>query len=104
MVGKTKKNSFKRKTIIKKALKLLIIVFFISISVKIYFVCMQNLESEDEFQALQKELSELINENKNLKNEIDTGLTPDFVEKTAREKLKMVNPNERVFFNIVSEN
>ena len=103
MVGEAKKNKYRRKKIIKRALKLLIISFFISISIKIYFVCMQNLESEEELQTLQKKLNETLDENANLENEITTGLTPKFVEKTAREKLKMVNPNERVFFSIVSE-
>lgn len=103
MAKKIRKNNFKIQNSIRRLCKLLAITFFVLISTKIYFVCAQNLESEEELQALKKKLSNLTAENKNLEQQLKTGLNYSFVEQTARDKLKMVSPHERVFYNVTVE-
>lgn len=103
MLGKAKKNKFKHRLFTKKIFKLAVVLFFVFMSAKIFLIQAQNLESKEELQTLQKKLDNLVAENKNLENQIEMGLTSEFVEKTARNKLKMVSPQERVFFNIAVE-
>ena len=85
-------------------IKIIILLFFVFMSIKIFIIHIQNLKSKDELLTIQEKLNNLLTENKGLENQIETGLTPDFVEKIARNKLKMVSPHERVFFNIAVEN
>lgn len=102
MLVKRKKSNFKKNIFIKKILKLIIIVFFLLVSIKIYLTFIKNLKSEEELQNLNKKLSEIIAENNQLEQQINIGLTDEFVEKKARYNLGMIAPGERVFFNITT--
>lgn len=104
MLIKAKKNKLKRNLFVIKLIKIIIFLFFVFMSIKIFIIHIQNLKSKDELLTIQEKLNNLLTENKGLENQIETGLTPDFVEKIARNKLKMVSPHERVFFNIAVEN
>jgi len=90
---KSKKSFLKRNKII--------IVFFIIFFVYIGYAVISNeskyKELKDEEESYNKEIVVLREEIESLKIEIEKSQSHEMVEKIAREKLKMVKPNEIIY-------
>ena len=52
---------------------------------------------KEEISGLESELNDIISVNSDIKNEIDEAKSNEFIEKMAREKLKMVKKDEIVY-------
>lgn len=55
---------------------------------------------ENQKQQLELQVEEKNHEIELLKKEIDNSKTPEYIEKKAREQLKMVMPDERVYIDL----
>lgn len=55
---------------------------------------------EEEISGLESELNDIISVNSDIKNEIDEAKSNEFIEKMAREKLKMVKKDEIVYIMV----
>lgn len=98
------KNKLRQKKILKLLFKFLIAAYFTFIAIKFYSTIMINFNKETELKNLQNDLNKLKNENQQLQNQIDLGITDDYAFSRARSELNFVDPLERVFVNIPIEN
>ena len=55
---------------------------------------------KEEISGLESELNDKISVNSDIKNEIDEAKSNEFIEKMAREKLKMVKKDEIVYIMV----
>ena len=55
---------------------------------------------KEEISGLEYELNDIISVNSDIKNEIDEAKSNEFIEKMAREKLKMVKKDEIVYIMV----
>lgn len=55
---------------------------------------------KEEISGLESELNDIISVNSDIKNEIDEAKSNEFIEKIAREKLKMVKKDEIVYIMV----
>lgn len=55
---------------------------------------------KEEISGLESELNDIISVNIDIKNEIDEAKSNEFIEKMAREKLKMVKKDEIVYIMV----
>lgn len=55
---------------------------------------------KEEISGLESELNDIISVNSDIKNEIDEAKSNEFIEKMAREKLKMVKKDEIVYIMV----
>lgn len=55
---------------------------------------------KEEIAGLESELNDTISANSDIKNEIDEAKSNEFIEKMAREKLKMVKKDEIVYIMV----
>lgn len=55
---------------------------------------------KEEISGLESELNVIISVNSDIKNEIDEAKSNEFIEKMAREKLKMVKKDEIVYIMV----
>lgn len=55
---------------------------------------------KEEISGLESELNDIIAVNSDIKNEIDEAKSNEFIEKMAREKLKMVKKDEIVYIMV----
>ena len=55
---------------------------------------------KEEISGLESELNDIISINSDIKNEIDEAKSNEFIEKMAREKLKMVKKDEIVYIMV----
>ena len=55
---------------------------------------------KEEISGLESEIKDIISVNSDIKNEIDEAKSNEFIEKMAREKLKMVKKDEIVYIMV----
>ena len=55
---------------------------------------------KEEISGLESELNDIISVNSDIKNEIDEAKSNEFIEKMARQKLKMVKKDEIVYIMV----
>ncbi len=85
-----------------------LVVFFILV---IGYMAVQYVEQgmtlkrlEMQKNQLQGQIDEKNKEIEGLRQEIENSKTPEYMEKQAREQLKMVKPNERVYIDLERKN
>lgn len=82
-------------------------IFIVSIIVVFVFKLLDiqriNLNKEKELLDLKIKTQIKINENNILQQQIDSGMSDEFIENYARQKLNMAYPEERIF-SIISKN
>lgn len=86
-------NIFKSKKICR------IIIIVIALYTIIYFINQQKKLNKYKSEQIyyETQISDLKNEQNELKNEIDNIDSPEYIEKQARDKMDMYYPNERVY-------
>ena len=57
-------------------------------------------EAEREKQALEEQVSQILQSNGELQHQIDRGAQEEAIEEIARNKLGLVYPGERIFYDI----
>lgn len=72
---------------------LYVLWIFVSQQIKLYELTKQEEEYKKKVKALKAEVARL-------EEEIKQGNTPEFIEKVAREQLKMVKPNEIIYIDM----
>ncbi|MCT4565955.1 MAG: septum formation initiator family protein [Maledivibacter sp.] len=92
--NKRKKGSFFRRNIIAL---LFFSVLLVYLSATIINQEMKLRASQKEGEQLQEIVAKLEKKLSRIEKEIEESGNPEFVEKTAREKLKMVKPNEIIY-------
>lgn len=93
----SKKNRLKFKNIFILAI-IVISIVYPAAYIGNQMVAMSNLKKNIE--QLEKELSDIKTENKTMQSEIANSKSNEFIEKMAREKLKMVKKDETVYIKI----
>ncbi len=97
MQTKTKRKT--RSILFKLALLLLLaVVVFQLVNLQ-----MQISKKSDELQTLQQQVEQQEQENEQLQSQLDNGITDEYIEKIAREKLGYVSPFERIYVDITQE-
>lgn len=60
-------------------------------------------EKEEQLAALEQELAATTAENEQLQQQLDQGVTDEYIEDVAREQLGYVSPFERIFIDVAGE-
>ncbi|MGM0446022.1 MAG: FtsB family cell division protein [Bacillota bacterium] len=81
-------------TFFKKAMILLLIVVILIFSVRLFINMRKVNQMEERLDQLSQEYEEKIEQNQQLKEEIDRVKSPAYIEKVAREELGLVKPGE----------
>ncbi len=81
-------------TFFKKAMILLLIIVIIIFSFRLFMNMRKVNEMEQRLDRLSQEYEEKIEQNQELKEEIERVKSPAYVEKVAREELGLVKPGE----------
>ena len=73
--------------------------------VVIQLISLQNSISQKQQQlvSLETKTSELSAENEQMQQQLDEGVTDEYIEEVAREQLGYVSPFERVFVDVAGE-
>ncbi len=73
--------------------------------VVIQLISLQNSISQKQQQlvSLETQTSELSAENEQMQQQLDEGVTDEYIEEVAREQLGYVSPFERVFVDVAGE-
>ncbi len=80
--------------------KLILLAFFVYASTQIIDLQIQIQGKKNEIETLTAENEQLTAENESMEGDLANGLTDEQVEKIAREKLGLANPDETVFVGI----
>lgn len=83
--------------------KLAVLVFVIAAVGKLVSLQVDIAQKKRELTTLETQKEQLSKENKDLQELLDSGMTDEYVEKIAREKLGYVSPHERVFVDVTQE-
>ena len=98
---------FKFKTNGKRFKKLVFRLFFVVFAVWLVFnlVGVQTSISKKshELDALREKVKTQTKKNELLQQQLDFGITDEYIAKVAREKLNLVSPLERVFIDVAKE-
>lgn len=81
-------------TFFKKAMILLLIIVIIIFSFRLFMNMRKVNEMEQRLDRLSQEYEEKIEQNQQLKEEIERVKSPAYIEKVAREELGLVKPGE----------
>ncbi|QXM07233.1 FtsB family cell division protein [Crassaminicella indica] len=96
-MGKYKKNTVKKK---KGFFHIALLIFGLYISWIFIKQQIELKELKQQEEELNKKIIELKKETARLEEEKQLGDDPKFIEKVARERLKMVKPNEIIYIDI----
>lgn len=97
-MGKSKISFFRR----NKIIIVFFIIFFSYVGYTLFMNEEKNKELEYEAEQYDKEIAALKEQIEGLKLEIEKSQSHEVIEKIAREKLKMVKPNEIIY--IIQDN
>jgi cell division protein FtsL len=81
-------------TFFKKAMILLLIIVIVIFSFRLFLNMRKVNQMEERLNRITQEYEEKIEENQNLKEEIERVKSPAYIEKVAREELGLVKPGE----------
>lgn len=96
----TKIRKKKRRKIFFK----LVLIFFICVIVfKLVMIQINISKKQRELNELNQKVSYQTEQNDILKQQINSGITDEYIEKVAREKLNLVSPFERIFVDVTRE-
>ncbi|HKL12306.1 MAG TPA: septum formation initiator family protein [Halanaerobiales bacterium] len=90
-------------TFFKKAMFYLLIIVIVIFSFKLMMNIRKVNQMEDRLNSLQQQVQSQIDENKELKEEIERVKSPAYVEKIAREELGLVKPGEILLIPVEEE-
>lgn len=97
---RTKRTKKKTKALLFKAALVLLTVFVV-----FQLISLQSSISKKQQQlvSLETQVSELSSENEQMQQQLDQGVTEEYIESVAREQLGYVSPFERVFVDVAGE-
>ncbi|HMA59887.1 MAG TPA: septum formation initiator family protein [Halanaerobiales bacterium] len=90
-------------TFFKKAMVYLLIIVIVVFAFKLMMNIRKVNQMEDRLNSLQQQVQNQIEENKELKEEIERVRSPEYVEKVAREELGLVKPGEILLIPVEEE-
>ncbi len=90
-------------TFFKKAMVYLLIIVIVIFAFKLMMNIRKVNRMEDRLNSLQQQVQNQIEENKELKEEIERVKSPEYVEKVAREELGLVKPGEILLIPVEEE-
>ena len=90
-------------TFFKKAMVYLLIIVIVIFAFKLMMNIRKVNQMEDRLNSLQQQVQNQIEENKELKEEIERVKSPEYVEKVAREELGLVKPGEILLIPVEEE-
>jgi len=90
-------------TFFKKAMVYLLIIVIVIFAFKLMMNIRKVNQMEDRLNNLQQQVQNQIEENKELKEEIERVRSPEYVEKVAREELGLVKPGEILLIPVEEE-
>jgi len=90
-------------TFFKKAMVYLLIIVIVVFAFKLMMNIRKVNQMEDRLNSLQQQVQNQIEENKELKEEIERVKSPEYVEKVAREELGLVKPGEILLIPVEEE-
>ena|SRR6056297_1256730 len=90
-------------TFFKKAMVYLLIIVIVIFAFKLMMNIRKVNQMEDRLNSLQQQVQNQIEENKELKEEIERVRSPEYVEKVAREELGLVKPGEILLIPVEEE-
>lgn len=96
---KVKKKKKKTALFFKLALLLIAIIS----AVQLVSIHSSISEKEKQLAALEQELTATTAENEQLQQQLDQGVTDEYIEDVAREQLGYVSPFERIFIDVAGE-
>ncbi|MFO7815304.1 MAG: cell division protein FtsL [Halanaerobiales bacterium] len=89
---------------LKRAMIYLLIIVIIIFAFKLVSNMRKVNEMENRLNNLQQQVQEEMEENKDLKEEIERVKSHDYIEKVARDELGLVKPGEILFIPVEEEN
>lgn len=89
----------------KTALFFKLALFLIAIISAVQLISIHSsiLEKEEQLAALEQELAATTAENEQLQQQLEQGITDEYIEDVAREQLGYVSPFERIFIDVAGE-
>ena len=79
--------------------KLVIAVLMVYAVISLFMVHRQTRQLQDRAATLQQQVSEMTQSNGELQYQIDHSEDDDMIESVAREKLGLVKPGEKIFYD-----
>ena len=79
--------------------KLVIAVLMVYAVISLFMVHRQTRQLQDRAATLQQQVSEMTQSNPELQYQIDHSEDDDMIESVAREKLGLVKPGEKIFYD-----
>lgn len=79
--------------------KLVIAALMVYAVISLFMVHRQTRQLQDRAATLQQQVSEMIQSNAELQYQIDHSEDDDMIESVAREKLGLVKPGEKIFYD-----
>lgn len=80
--------------------KVLLLALLLGLGVQLYRMQDRIAAAQAERQQLSTQVAELHQENEALSRNIENGENQELMEKIAREELGLVNPGEKVFYDV----
>lgn len=79
--------------------KLVIAALMVYAVISLFMVHRQTRQLQDRAATLQQQVSEMTQSNAELQYQIDHSVDDDMIESVAREKLGLVKPGEKIFYD-----
>lgn len=95
---KTNRKKFK-----KLVFRLLFVVFAMWLVFNLVGVQTSISKKSHELDALREKVKAQAKKNEMIQQQLDFGITDEYIAKVAREKLNLVSPLERVFIDVAKE-
>ena len=83
--------------------KLALLLIAIISAVQLISIHSSISEKEEQLAALEQELAATTAENEQLQQQLEQGVTDEYIEDVAREQLGYVSPFERIFIDVAGE-
>lgn len=83
--------------------KLALLLIAIISAVQLISIHSSISEKEEQLAALEQELTATTAENEQLQQQLEQGVTDEYIEDIAREQLGYVSPLERIFIDVAGE-